>query len=113
MEFQNDACLIANATTAINDTAEEKLWRDFFAQTFVNALESILSARLSDETFHGLVKYAKGTMVDAPITDIHAALVSSKNCVFVKNRTWKISFRFLSLIGICLRRCTQNRMCQS
>lgn len=81
MKFQNDACLMANDKNTNNDTGfevETTFERDIALHEFVGPLEPILSTRLSNETFCGLLNYAKETLIDATVAEIHTALVSSK-----------------------------------
>lgn len=74
MKFRNDACLIANQTKDMEEMAQTLT--KYFANLFVESLEPILSKQLPDESFRGLVNFAKATVPGTPIEEIRKALVS-------------------------------------
>lgn len=74
-----DACRIkANPG---NWTDYWKTWmnaREYLEGEVLKVLESMLSTRLTDETYRGLVNFLRATIPDTPIDDIEKALVSKK-----------------------------------
>lgn len=51
--------------------------RSYMESTLQN-IESILSTRLPDESFRGLINFLKATIPDTPIVGIEGALVSQR-----------------------------------
>lgn len=43
---------------------------------FSQIIESMLSTRLADDTFRGIINYYRTTKIDTPTDEIHQALVS-------------------------------------
>lgn len=83
MRIQNEACLMTNKKDTMDSLEDSALY------SHVKSLESVLSTRLSDETYRGLLNYAKSTVGDASIAKTQTALVSPKilhirNSKFVK-----------------------------
>lgn len=51
---------------------------EFSTELTIQSLESVLSSRLTDETYRGAINFYKTTIVDTPIDDIGKALVSEQ-----------------------------------
>lgn len=86
MKHHNDVCLIVNDASAKATNVLEQMMTRLVAQLVANSLDPILSTRLSDESYRGLVNYVKATATDAPIGEIQKALeyvyenVPTTNC---------------------------------
>lgn len=73
VKFEGNICKI-KAHTA--NAAWSPLIADFSGELTMQSLESLLSSRLTDETYRGAINFYKATVIDTPIDDIAKTLVS-------------------------------------
>lgn len=78
MKFKKDPCLIANATSTKRMGSTAQILTTHIVTSLIQSVESILSTRLSDENYRGLLNFAKITIPGIPMEDIRKALVSQK-----------------------------------
>lgn len=78
--------LMPDASSICRYTSVEKVEEN------LKNVESILSVRLADEAFRGLINFVKATVIDkTPLNEVQKSLVSQTNLP-TKNRTSDINF---------------------
>lgn len=79
-EFHGDKSKI-DACMVLQERANKKLTKDEF-EYYSATVEPVLSVRLPDETFRGLINFTKIVIRNTPTDEIEKALVSKQQICF-------------------------------